>query len=196
MIRHQNLGPDPEREAAHERARAVQESDSPRYARNLANLIAQETGDVSAARLAEIRARAADLANAGIAVGMDGKFTQQTAQTSEQQAPTRAEAAAKYRELMANPTAANHGERLRLAQILAGQGGGELRRLTHGDVTSARARIAELQAHPLPPGARDYQKVERAAEMAKLYAITTNQVGFTDHNGAFVRTAIGPEDAA
>jgi hypothetical protein len=35
-------------------------------------------------------------------------------------------------------------------------------------VSAARARLAELDASPLPAGARDYQRIERANERARL----------------------------
>jgi len=51
---------------------------------------------------------------------------------------------------------------------------------------AARARLAELEANPLPAQARDQQKVERAQERADLYATIHDMHG---------RTSSGPEAA-
>lgn len=49
--------------------------------------------------------------------------------------------------------------------------------------TTAREQYTKLRAAPLPAGASDRLKVERAAEEARLLAIMTDRVGYTDANG-------------
>lgn len=60
---------------------------------------------------------------------------------------------------------------------------------------AARARLAELDAQPVPDNASDRLRVQRAHERAELLAVITNQVGFTDENGHFVPTGGDPEAA-
>lgn len=60
---------------------------------------------------------------------------------------------------------------------------------------AARAKLAELDAQPVPDNASDRLRVQRAHERAELLAVITDQVGITDENGWFVRTGGGPEAA-